>query len=305
MDLTPRTVVAVRDDPQSAWRMVRLACTLEDLSQCLAGQGLSDAEKRLVYTGHVPADRFDHIPYWGLRGWSRVDDSDRWLPVDEPLPINLPTSVEADLGLSLISIMSGYIVMSLEANGERAETVFDDVIDDLALFVRFVQVLAAGGQPHAALTDRAGSIFVVQNLPQSDLCQFHAMIFCSELPRLINIAIERRKLVQRFRMLADAIADHPNLAHHFICHICLPDQDYGRVDHLAQAEWERGVSEGRWPDDYDAEDAFVASRLTADLPLAPECEALASTYRAMLRTLEIPGDFALRDGLASFRDWNN
>jgi hypothetical protein len=105
--------------------------------------------------------------------------------------------------------------------------------------------------------------------------------------------------VEQFRALAGAIANHPNLGHHFVSHCCLPDAEYESVTAAAEAEWKRGVEGGRYPDDFDAEEEFTASRLAAGVSLPPECARLADQYRTMLRTLEIPGEWLLRYGLTS------
>jgi hypothetical protein len=59
------------------------------------------------------------------------------------------------------------------------------------------------------------------------------------------------------------------------------------------------IEGGRYPEDFDAEEEFTASRLVAGVSLPPECARLAEQYRTMLRTLEIPGEWLLRYGLTS------
>jgi hypothetical protein len=116
--------------------------------------------------------------------------------------------------------------------------------------------------------------------------------------RLIDVLTDREKLVEQFRGLATAIGDHPNLGHHFLCHGALPEGEYERVYETAEREWQEGVQQGRFADDYDAENEFCASKL-AGVPLPADCARLTEQYRAMLRTLEIPQEWMVRYGLAA------
>lgn len=301
--LIPQTVIAVRESAGSPWRMLPLRCEPAGLSEQIAKLGLAGAEKRFVGTSHCAKDRWDDFFIEkALRcGWHQGRQGDAWYPIEEPLSLDAEPSTRGNVVLSLKSIMWGKIAVAIEATGEHQEVYFDDMHDELVVFARFVHVLAIGGQPHAALADYAMSHFAVRNGPQPDLCHLHMKISQNdgEHHRHINVLTEREKLVEQFRSLASAIACHPNLGHHFLCHCCLPEEEYGRVNEAARSEWERGVREGRFPDDYDAEQDFRASKLVAGLQLPAECAKLAEEYGTMLRTLEIPGEWLVRYGLAA------
>jgi hypothetical protein len=202
--------------------------------------------------------------------------------------------------LSLLTITWGSILVAIDVNGERKQIIFDDIDDNLVIFARFVELLADGGQPHAALADHASSHFVVRNRPELNLCELRMSLAQNDGQDhvLINVLTERHKLAEEFRRLAKAIAEHPNLGHHFLCHIDLSDNDYERVHTAAESEWYRKLKQAHLPDDSETESAFCASKLVAGIPLSSDQAELTGRYRIMLQNLEIPNDWRRHYGLA-------
>jgi hypothetical protein len=305
-NLLPQTILAVRDAGKSRWRMLALHCELADLSEQIAKLGLAASEKRFVGASYVAPDRWDSsiVAKALKRGWHQGAQGDAWFPVEEPLPLVAGSPVRADITLSLRSIISGCIDVTVEVDDESHLFHFDNTDDELTVFVRFVQVLASGGLPHAAFADYANSHFVVQAGPEPGLCCLHMKISQNDGQdhQRIDVLTERKRLVEQFSSLASAIADHPNLGHQFLFHGWLSGAEYDRVGNAAEAEWKRGVEEGRFPDDFDAEQEFTASKLVAEVMLSPEDAREAEQYRTMLRTLQIPCGWMVRFGLAPMQD---
>ena len=302
----PQAILAVRDAAKSSWRMLALECELADLPEQIAKLGLAASEKRFVGASYVALDRWDSfiVEKALKRGWHQGAQGDAWFPVEEPLPLVAGSPVRAEVTLSLASIMRGCIDVTVKVNDERHPFYFDNTDDELTVFVRFVQVLASGGLPHAALADYANSHFVVQAGPEPGLCYLHMKISQNdgEHHLRIDVLTERTRLVEQFCSLAHAIADHLNFGHQFLFHGWLSGTDYDRVWEAAEAEWKRGVEEGLFPDDFDAEQEFAASRVVAEVALPPEWALEVDQYRTMLRTLEIPDEWMVRFGLAAMAD---
>lgn len=301
-DLQPVTVVAVRRDNASGWQLRPLRCELHYLPNLLTEFGLDGIELRLIFNGAVLPCREESIAagYARCRGWDWDKETDGWFPVDEPLPTPLPGEpTEADILFSLQSVLFGCIEIVVEAGSRSLTLWLGDVHDSPAFLVRFIQVLDAGGLPHASLAEGSGR-FIVQGGPNPDQCRFYVegQIDRNDFTKAsFDILIDRTKLLHQFRNLARAIAGHPAFAHLFICHACLPHDEYDRVDEAAELEWKEGVRSGKFPDDFDAEERFVAARIVAEVPLPEECAKEANEQREMLRSLQIPTKWLVKYGL--------
>jgi hypothetical protein len=220
----------VRNAAGAAWRILALRGELDDWPHALDGFGLAGSEIRFIGASHVNKDRWDQYiaDRAHRRGWRQGQQDECWYPVEEPLPVAAQTQlVQASVVLSLESIAWGYILIAIDVNGRREQVVFSDMDDDLVVFARFVQVLASGGEPHAALTDYASSHFVVRNRLEPGVCELRMTLSQNDGQRhsRLNVLVARDKLVEQFCLLARAIADHPNLGHHFLCHCSLPDDN--------------------------------------------------------------------------------
>jgi hypothetical protein len=302
--LWPLTAIAVRNSSGPGWRLVELDCELQDLSRRVAESQLDEQEYRLVGNGHAAPEYRERflIDHARRGGWHQDRETGAWFPIEEPLSELLGTPVYVDVSLSLKSIMYGWITIVVGAGGKELTLWIDDIEDSLVLLVRFTQVLAADGAPHAALADRATAHFVVQDGPATHLCRFHIESYDEAAGRTetIDVLTDRRELVRHFRNLAAAIADHPFFSHHFVCHCCLPDAEYDRVSDVAELEWAIGVHAGRFPDDFDVQEQFVAARIASEVTLPDGCAEVAREEQAMLRSLESPGDWLRRYGLVSW-----
>ena len=69
-------------------------------------------------------------------------------------------------------------------------------------------------------------------------------------------------------------------------HGCRSDKAYERAHDEAEREWDEGLKQGLFTDDYDAREEFVAARLVANIPLLREHVEGAEHYRTMMQLLE-------------------
>lgn len=161
----PQTVIAVRNRSTRGWRMLALECELQDLSSRVSEIGLNGVEYRLVDTAHVNPDYAEYCLIRSARrgGWYQNRETGAWFPIEEPLPKLPGPPLDADVSLSLNSINHGLIAIAIEAGGKIIDLSLDDIEDSLVLLVRFIQVLAAGGEPHAGLAEHATARFIVQD----------------------------------------------------------------------------------------------------------------------------------------------
>lgn len=288
-DMVPYCTVALRGLDKSGWRMLSLDCEPEDIATRLAQQGLGGAGHRLVRHIYVPRGSDGNLGATrGWRaGWDEISGTDLWLPIDEPLPPSLGTPVPAPVTLTLGQILYGSIYFTVRLGAQQIELVVDDIEDSLILFARFVRILTQGGTPHAWLANSACAHFKAIDAG-GGACRLQIRLIGYQREEMIDVITDKASLAAAFRGLARAIADHPCFAHMWLCHCCLPNEDYERVSDTAEADWKQGVGEGRYPDDWEAEQLFTAERITAGIPLSEELSQFAAKYRQMLRTLEIP-----------------
>ena len=282
--------------------MVTLDCELKDLRRQVTKIGIDDLEYRLVGNWAVNTEYLERFLVDGAckGGWVKDREIGAWFPIEEPLPKLPGTPVCADVSLRLTSIMYGWIAITVEGGGKTLSLWIDDIKDSPVLLVRFVQVLAAGGEPHAALAGGARAHFIVQDGPDPLLCRLHIEGQSESEIETIDVLTDRNKLLHQFRSLTTTIADHPSFAHHFICHACLPDDEYDRVADAAALEWASGVKAGLFGDDVDAQEQFTTAKIVTEVPLPEDCAKLAKEERAMLRSLDIPREWLARYGLSRY-----
>jgi hypothetical protein len=279
--------------------MVPFECELQDLPHHMAAAGLRDIKYRRIGTGWVAPDYKEAFVSRSAhrRGWNRDPNGGEWFPIEEPLPALPGTAIAADVSLALEKIRWGSIGIAIAAGDQTLNLWIDDVDDLLLLWVRFTQLLSARGQPHACLARHATALFAVQEGPTPGLCRFHVAVRGVDRAETIDVLTDRQALTAQFRELALAIADHPHLAHHYCCYAASDDANYDRVHEAAESEWEEGVKSGRFVDDFEQEEQFMASAIAAGLPLPEACARMANAEAEMLRTLCIPDAELVRYGL--------
>ncbi|KQZ01919.1 hypothetical protein ASD45_14455 [Pseudolabrys sp. Root1462] len=229
------------------------------------------------------------------RGWH--PQGKFWVPIEEPLSLPSPNGVKnAEVTFKLKSILFGSIAIEVTAGGARLDLVLDDVRDYPITFARFVQVLTAGGLPHAAMTDETWCDIVINDGPEPDQCRLLIDNTYPGREACIDTFTDRKRLVDAFRKLAWEIGDHPYFAHHFLYH-GLPIDEYTRVAEAHDKDWAAGLQQGIYPDDIDVEDALLASRIVEGLTLPADWDDETARFRKMMRSLEIPPDWQLRFGL--------
>lgn len=286
------TIFAVRTPV--GWRMFAWECQPDDVDAKLIDEGMGGLEWRLLTHHHIRQGLHSHFTNtYSLRnGWHREPGTENWFPMEEPLPRIPGSPIKSSVAISLEMICHG-IHWSVEAGGHKIRSFLDELDDSLTLWVRFVQILESGGAPHAALCSSGPTHVVIQAEAEAGMCRLYVLDHQGEQTEKIDVVVERKKLIQAFRGFLAEIADHPCLAHSYLCCGDFPDELYEPACDAADADWESAVKEGRFsPDDWDAERDFVERRIAARLPLTEKLAPIVERYQAMLRTLAIPDGWA-------------
>lgn len=274
----------------AGWRLLVRECRPDDVGAKLAGEGLAGLEWRLL--SYHPVRQGLHTSFAGTDsfqdGWFRERGTENWFPMEEAFP-RLPGSpVRSTVSISLDLICHG-IHWSVEAGGGKIRSFIHEMDDSLTLWVRFVQILESGGTPHATLCNLGPTDVVTQPESEPGLCRLHILDYQDEEIEKIDVVVERAELIREFRKFLTAIADHPCLAHSYLCCGEFPDDLYEAASEAAEAEGEAALKEGRFqPDDWVAECDFVERRIAMHLSLTENLAPVVKKYQDMLRTLVIP-----------------
>ena len=284
-------VLALRDHDTSKWRLDLSLLFRDEIHAAIAERIRNNAEVRWIARTFSSGFRFSerHMRNRAFRyGWHIQGDS--WIPIEEP--IFLPSSQnigKAAVTLTLKSILFGSINIEVTAGDSRLDLVINYVSDSPVTFVRFVQILKAGGLPHAAMTNETWCDVIVSEGPSPDQCRF---VVNNEYPgqeSRIDTITSKAMLANAFSDLALQIGAHPYFAHHYLYH-GLPMDDYERVAEAHDKDWAAGVQQGIYPDDIDVEDELFAARVIEGITLPTEYAEEAAKYRHMYRSLEKPPD---------------
>ena len=292
--MLPNTVFAVRDDSGVGWHLYSEPISPGNIPEYLANTGLEGRKFRVIRESHVRAGFSYFVANDAAlqAGWQKAFGSELWFPIEEPLPWLPGSPEETDIAIRLVEIRWGALVGEILTETARMPFYMNDLDDSLENLVRFIQVLRAGGMPHAALSDRARRHFFVQASGTPQKCRFLVSIAESDGPKVIDVVTDRDRLLQQLESFAAKVADEENLAHHFLCHGSLDTKLYDEVSDAADADWLALVASGAQADDPDAQDAFAAARIKRDVPLSDAEVAMVHAYRKMLRTLVIPESFS-------------
>lgn len=292
-------ILALRDRHTSKWRLDLALLRCEEVQAGILERLRDNAEVRWIA-------RFIHSSGGCLRecdversafrrGWHNQDYF--WTPIEEPLVLPPPWGLKkTDVTFALKSILFGSITVEVTAGDNRLTLVLDDIQDSPVTFARFVQILVAGGLPHAAMTDETWCHIVVNDGPSPDQCRLLIDNKYPDRKGRIDVFSDRRSLADAFRTLAREIGDHPYYAHHFLYH-GLPIDDYERVADAHDKDWAAGVQRGIYPGDIDIEDTLLASRIVESVVLPADWAEDADRHREMMRSLEVPRDWQLIFGL--------
>ena len=229
-------------------------------------------------------------------GWSRLQVADRWLPMDEPFPLQSATVLHAqDFQLRVDHVLLDDVCWSLKVDQTSTSGRIECPFDDLLLWVRFLRALADGGCAHATLGlspwDPART-FVATEALRRDACRFYMCHHDQEDRQVeIDVMLPTAKLLGGFRSFLRAVGDHPLFAHEWIAGASRPDHVIDPIWDAAAEIWNTGVAEGRYPDDPMLQAEFAAYRLAEKVPLSAEAIASAEKWRTVLRTLQIPAEW--------------
>jgi len=294
-------ILGLRDRDTLKWRLDLALLRYEEVQAAVLERLRDNAEVRYI-------TRFMHSSAGILRecdmersalrrGWHRQEQF--WLPIEEPFVLPALSNIKkTDVTFALKSIVFGLITVEVTAGDNRLTLVLDDIQDSPLTFARFVQILVAGGLPHAAMSDETCCHIVVNDGPSPNQSRLLIDNHYPDRKGRIDIFTDRQRLADAFRTLAREIGDHPYYAHHFLYH-GLPIDDYERVADAHDKDWAAGVRRGIYPDDIDVEDALMASRIVESVVLPADWAEEAARHREMMRTLEIPRDWQLKFGLRS------
>ncbi len=274
--------------------MLTWECQPDDIPTKLVEEGLEGMEWRFLAHHHVRREADSFRNRWLVqsalqRGWHQENQGGSWFPIDFPLPLLRGMPINSTVKLSLSRICHG-ITWELTAGDVTISDTIDELDDFLELWVRFVNILAGGGFPHAALSVRTPTHFVIQDGGSSESCRLFVR-HCSEDEKVIDLIVARKDLTQQFSSFLVDVSNHPCLGHSYLFCGSLPDDLYEAADAAAQAEWEAGVKDGRHLDDFDAEMDFVERRIAADVPLPDHLLPVLEKTRTMLQTLVIPEEW--------------
>lgn len=291
-------VLALRDRATSNWRLDLSLLFRDEIRPAIADRIRNSAEVRWIGRSiHSSGCKFreQDVEFWAFQlGWHRQDNF--WIPIDEPLALPAPYDIKtAEVSLTLKKILFGSIFVEVTAGDKRLDLVLDDIRDYPITFARFVQILRAGGLPHAAMTDETWCDIVINDGPTPDQCRLLIDNQYPERKARIDVFTDRKSLIEAFRKLACEIGDHPYFAHHFLYH-GLPIDDYERVATAHDKDWAFGIQQGIYPDDIDVEDELLAARIVEGVTLPTDWAEEVAKYREMFRSLEIPQDWQLKFG---------
>ncbi|MCW5692495.1 MAG: hypothetical protein KIT48_09025 [Pseudolabrys sp.] len=291
-------VLALRDHDTSKWKLDLLLLFQGEIHAAIADRIRDNAEVRWI--GGTVHSSGGMLREKGMRnrasrhGWHIQDNS--WIPIEEPLLLPRTKSLdETIVTLVLKNILFGSITFEINAGDSRLDLVISDVSDNPVTLVRFIQILNAGGLPHAAMTNETWCDVVVSEGPSPDQCRFFVNNEYPGQEGHIDTITNKAMLGKAFSDLALQIGMHPYFAHHYLSH-GLPMEDYERVVKAHDEDWAAGVKQGIYPNDMDAEDMLFASRIVEGVTLPVEYAKEAAKYRHMLQSLEIPQDWQLKFG---------
>jgi hypothetical protein len=189
----------------------------------------------------------------------------------------------------MVSIRWGSIEIEVGIGGSKVRVFVDDIDDDLAELVQFVRALAANLDIRSRIADRRMTTFSVDACGEMELCNFAVVVGPNDRTAgttAVTAIVSRAQLGSQLRNLATAIANHSQLAHHFVSHADLPNECYDRVGDEAKRTWERLVGTGELgAEDDETREEFIAAAITAKVPLPVECRRRVADIQRMLRSL--------------------
>lgn len=298
-----RIILALRARDTDNWRFETVISRLQGIHQVLLPYILDYAEVRFVTRylfsqGRPLSERLieRHAAAYGWR-----HESKHWIPIEAPLHLPPPRDAEtADVTFTIKRILFGKMVVEASVGTRRLEIAFDDVEDNPVILVRFIQILAAGGRPHAAFADSTRCNFIVDDGPTQDMCRLIIESRHPERKAKIDVFTNRLALIENFRGLAWEIARHTHFAHHFLHSGCLPTDDHERVVEIHNRHWADCIKRGLYSeDDDDIEKELLGARLVLDLRLPHDLVEEAIQYKEMMQSLEIPRVWQVRFGLTA------
>lgn len=230
-------------------------------------------------------------------GWQPVPGTGLWLPLEEPMPAPaedpglLPV---AGVALSVVWI-SFMIDLQITVGDQAFRVQIDDLEDSLLLWVRWAVLLEQGGYPHAVLASSLLTVLEVHPDPTPGPTPDPALC-CLVLrqhgqPGPVRVRTDRAALVQAFRGLFRALADHPCLGPGFLFCMESDEEAFTLASDAADAAYARAVAAGEVAADWDCEVDFTSRFCAAALPLSPGQRHSLRRWQAMLRQMALPADW--------------
>lgn len=219
-------------------------------------------------------------------GFTRLPRAELWRSLEDELPALDYAPAPSTLSVELEAILTGSIHIKIQLGATCHQIEIDDAIDGISLLMRFIAALKAERCPHADFST-IRTAFV----------SCHGIEVSSKLGLFVNshdandnlvtcyATCDRIDLLEQFRNLAIAIAQHPLLLSQFIGFLTIADDQYDHMEHAFEAEF----IDTRGPD-YDPDECrkHVAHRMALQLQFGPDVIERYQRLRFELLAAERP-----------------
>jgi hypothetical protein len=266
----------------------------DQVAQHMAGRGWNVAAWVEIGRGHVLPDA---LGYWLsedalAKGWAWDEPAGCWRAPDQPVTAADGTPGQGGVSLSWRRIGFGWAVLEIRSGAAVLELDFDEVRDNFAPVVRFVRHLIEDKPARFGVTGNE-TMVAVQNGGAEGVCRLLAgPLEHGSMKPVVDVLIDRADLILAFRHLLYDLASHPGLGPGWLFHGGADSKVADRLIEEAKRFWKEGVQTGRFPDDFDAETDFEADYMAQHMPLTASEYVFLERYQTILRTLEIPDDWA-------------
>ncbi len=197
-------------------------------------------------------------------------------------------TTESGLRIELDQIYWGSVVLQISLGNDVITTSFTDFDDQLSNLVRFINETDAGGFPSAQITEYGVATWSIEQGDDPEICRFtidtRGMSGFSFQPSRLSALIDRTALLRQLVDLSQAIGEHYNLALGYLFFASFENSVMESFLQQSEDDWDAGVAEGRFEDDLDKQDEYLARRMVAELSLDAEMQAIDEQCRKMMRT---------------------
>ena len=196
--------------------------------------------------------------------------------------INANSSRSAQLEIRVRSIAHGWISAIIASDEARTDLLLDDVTDPVFELVDWAKAIQSGAAATLQLRGEPWTRLTAE--PASTEDRRLRIWDKDDAGRpVLDVCVSTPVLVEALRNFLDQVERHPCFASNWVCFMGLPDEQYDHLGDEADRLWEQGVSEGRWPDDWDQQKDFEARYVADRIKLTTEQVNAVDCYRIRLR----------------------